>query len=46
MDLEIWNLKWGISKTDTKQSPTNLGLSYGVVYCLVAFRILILSIPF
>ena len=35
MDLEYWNLKWRISKHI--ESPTNLGLSFGLVNCLVVF---------
>ena len=37
MDLENWNLKWRISIRIPKSPPTNLGLSFEVVNCLVVF---------
>ena len=36
MDLESWNLKWTIN-TDTKQSPTIMGLFIEGVNCLIVF---------
>ena len=37
MVLENWNLNWGISRRMPNSPPTNLGLSFGAVNCLVVF---------